>query len=87
MLRFENDPNKPLTKKQHGAYERLRSLGKMTAWKPDILAKIFLDIDELLFGAMLRDNIALRWCIEPENTAVAYTSPVGMSIQGFSSIA
>ena len=82
MLRFDNDPQRPLLPRQKSAYERLRALGELDRWQPDILFKIFLDLDTLLFTGILKHNVALRWCVEPHTSAVGYTSYVGRRFQG-----
>lgn len=82
LLRTHNDPNRPLSPKQQRACKYLKSVGDLPSWRPRLVAKMFLDIDDLLFASMLRDNIALRWGIEPETTPVGYTVPPGQVVQG-----
>ena len=81
MLRFHNDPRNPLNPKQMRAYQRLKTLGKLNHWQPDIMIKIIFDLDAFLFAGVLKDNIAVRWGIEMDSPAVAYCMPLGGPIQ------
>ena len=75
-----NDPARPLSSQQLEALRRLKGLGDLTSWRPDILIKVFPDIDVLLFGGYLRDNIAFRWTFEEDLSATAYCSPPGQLV-------
>lgn len=82
MMRRYNDPSQPLNQRQLKALTRLRDLGKLDHWRPDILMKIFLDLDVLLFGGYLEGNVALRWTIEKSLPAIAYCAPPGAQTCG-----
>lgn len=71
-MEIQNDAQRSLTRRELAALRRLRTLGSLECWRPDILMKIILDIDSLFFNGRLRNNIAVRWCIEPHKLAVAY---------------
>lgn len=61
--RLENAhrPGNPLDAGQKAALQRLQDLEKVGKYGPDIVFKIFNDLDTLLFHGALNGNVYLRW--------------------------
>ena len=60
-LQQAHDPHTPLTDAQKAALKRLNDLQQLRRWGPDIISKMFNDLDLLLFRGKLRGNVYLRW--------------------------
>lgn len=73
-IRDHNNPSRPLSTAELAALQRLRELGQLSHWRPDMMMKVILDLDVLFFKEMLRKNIAIRWVIRPHRPALAYCS-------------
>ena len=57
-------PGTPLNARQAAALRRLQDLEKVGKYGPDIVFKIFNDLDTLLFQGVLNGNVYLCWMSE-----------------------
>ena len=66
----------PLSDAQKAAVKRLNDLREAKRWGPDIIFKIFNDLDLLLFRGKLRGNVYLRW----DNTSGPESKTLGSTL-------
>ena len=86
-LEHAHRPGKPLNAGQEAALQRLQDLEKVGKYGPDIVFKMFNDIDTLLFQGVLRGNVYLRWSSDDALTSLVGMKSLALCFAGLTSSA